>query len=59
MVEPARKKAGRNLTSSRALIVACRPWEWRDEFPPVNRASETLRGQIQAKWAHLFAGAGD
>jgi 4-hydroxy-3-polyprenylbenzoate decarboxylase len=59
MVEPARKKAGRNLTSSRALVIACRPWEWRDEFPPVNRASETLRRQTYAKWAQLFAGVGD
>jgi 4-hydroxy-3-polyprenylbenzoate decarboxylase len=57
MVEPARKKAGRNLTSSRALIVACRPWEWRDEFPPVNRASEDLRQRTLEKWRAVFAAA--
>jgi UbiD family decarboxylase len=40
--------------NSRAIIDACRPWEWRDEFPePVltpERAAATRR-----KWGHVLA----
>lgn len=53
MIHPDRKKT-RNLTSSRALIVACRPWEWLDQFPPVNRGSDELRARVYDKWSHLF-----
>jgi 4-hydroxy-3-polyprenylbenzoate decarboxylase len=42
------------LTSSRALIVACRPWEWMDEFPAVNKVSEELRRSTYEKWRSLF-----
>jgi 4-hydroxy-3-polyprenylbenzoate decarboxylase len=40
--------------NSRAIIDACRPWEWRDEFPPVAEASPELRDKIHAKWGHLL-----
>jgi 4-hydroxy-3-polyprenylbenzoate decarboxylase len=53
MISPTRKKAG-GLKGSRAVIVACRPWEWRDEFPPVNRNSDALRQRILDKWQTLF-----
>lgn len=53
MIPPDRKQRG-EYTSSRALIVACRPWEWMDEFPVVNRASDPLRQQTYEKWRHLF-----
>ncbi|HEX9879045.1 MAG TPA: UbiD family decarboxylase [Candidatus Binatia bacterium] len=53
MISPEQKKR-REFTNSRALIVACRPWEWREEFPPVNRASEELRKRIVSKWHSLF-----
>ena len=40
--------------NSRAIIDACRPWEWRDEFPPLivtpERAEATRR-----KWGHVLA----
>jgi 4-hydroxy-3-polyprenylbenzoate decarboxylase len=53
IISPQKKKT-RNLTSSRAVIVACRPWEWMDQFPAVNRASPELRQRTLAKWAALF-----
>jgi 4-hydroxy-3-polyprenylbenzoate decarboxylase len=53
MITPARKERG-ELTSSRALIIACRPWEWMDEFPAVNRGSDELRGRVFNKWRTLF-----
>ena len=49
---------GRKGFNSRALIDATRPWEWRDEFPPVSGVSPTLRAQVEAKWADLFARLG-
>lgn len=53
MITPEKKRRG-ELTSSRILIIACRPWEWMDEFPPVNRGSDELRGRIYNKWKSLF-----
>jgi 4-hydroxy-3-polyprenylbenzoate decarboxylase len=52
-LDPAIPPADRGF-NSRAIIDACRPWEWRDEFPaPVltpERAAATRR-----KWGHLLA----
>jgi 4-hydroxy-3-polyprenylbenzoate decarboxylase len=55
MISPERKKRGEQ-TSSRALIIACRPWEWLNEFPAVSKASEELRQKVYAKWRDLFEG---
>jgi UbiD family decarboxylase len=52
-LDPAIPPADRGF-NSRAIIDACRPWEWRDEFPePVltpERAAATRR-----KWGHILA----
>jgi hypothetical protein len=32
------------------IIDACKPFYWRDRFPPVNKASEELRRKIIEKW---------
>jgi 4-hydroxy-3-polyprenylbenzoate decarboxylase len=53
MITPEKKRRG-ELTSSRILIIACRPWEWMDEFPPVNRGSDELRDRTYNKWKSLF-----
>ena len=37
-------------TNSRAIIDACRPFSWIDEFPPVARSSEALRLKIREKF---------
>lgn len=39
--------------NSRAIIDACRPWERRDDFPPVARCSAELRRKTLEKWAKL------
>jgi 4-hydroxy-3-polyprenylbenzoate decarboxylase len=54
MIRPEQKERGA-LRNSRALIVACRPWEWMDAFPAVNRSSDALRRQTLQKWRALFA----
>ncbi|MBI4334309.1 MAG: UbiD family decarboxylase [Chloroflexi bacterium] len=53
-IAPDRKAKG-DFTNSRAIILACRPYHWRKEFPKVNRASDELRALTMAKWQHLFS----
>ncbi|MFQ5539335.1 MAG: hypothetical protein ACE5FB_02960, partial [Candidatus Binatia bacterium] len=36
-------RSRRDLRSSRALIIACRPWEWEDQFPPASGVSRALK----------------
>lgn len=49
------KEQGRRAYSAHNLIInACRPWAWKDEFPPVNVNSPELRERVERKWASLF-----
>jgi hypothetical protein len=34
----------------RVLIDACRPYQWLDEFPPVNSFSKEYKQQLEKKW---------
>ncbi len=43
--------------NSRAIIDACRPWEWRDQFAPLVTTPERAAA-IRAKWGHLVERAG-
>ncbi len=51
---PPDKKASGDLTDSRALVLACRPFHWMKDFPRVNRASDELRAATLKKWKDLF-----
>ncbi len=53
-ITPEKRKAG-NFTNSRAIINACRPFHWKDQYPRVNRASNELRAKTQEKWKELFS----
>lgn len=53
-VDPMRREPNPTF-NSRALIDACRPYEWIDEFPRVAEASPELVQKIMARWGHLFA----
>jgi UbiD family decarboxylase len=53
---PPEKREKRDLTASRLVIDACRPYAWAKDFPPVNRCSEGLRRKTFEKWSHLFNG---
>lgn len=46
----------RILYNSRAVIDACRPFEWREEFPHVAEADPAYLREIKAKWASIFDG---
>ncbi|HME42146.1 MAG TPA: UbiD family decarboxylase [Syntrophorhabdales bacterium] len=47
-------KAKGALWNSRAIIDACRPFEWRDKFPMVNMPSPEVRKKTVEKWGHLI-----
>ena len=51
-ISPEEKAKG-NLTNSRAIIDACRPFHWRDKFPPVNSPPPDVMREITEKWGHL------
>jgi UbiD family decarboxylase len=53
-VDPMRREPGPTY-NSRALIDACRPFDWINEFPPVAEASPEFIRQVMGKWGHLFA----
>jgi len=40
--------------NNRAIVNACRPWDWKDSFPIVAEASPELKRQVMEKWPHLF-----
>ena len=48
-----RKKVGDNH-NSRALVDACRPFEWINEFPKVAESSPKLKKATLEKWGHLL-----
>lgn len=52
-LEPSMREQG-DFTNSRAIINACRPWHWRDEFPKVNKPSPELAKLAQEKFGYLL-----
>jgi len=50
IVHPDRKSQG-DLTASKVLINACRPYTWRDRFPLANGVNRELMKRILDKWA--------
>jgi 4-hydroxy-3-polyprenylbenzoate decarboxylase len=52
-LEPKKREEG-NFTNSRAIIDACRPWHWRDEFPHVNMPSPALAKRAREKFGYLL-----
>jgi 4-hydroxy-3-polyprenylbenzoate decarboxylase len=43
--------------NTRAIVNACRPWDWRHEFPEVASASPERRKTVEAKWAREIQAA--
>ena len=52
--DPTIRKPASSLTTSRSIIYAVRPFEWRDEFPKVCMATAETRTEIFDRWKHLF-----
>jgi len=52
-VEPAAPPGGRSIrgnTMDRVLIDACRPYQWLDQFPPVNALTSEYKRELEKKW---------
>jgi len=45
---------GQKGHSSRAVIDACRPYEWMSEFPPVAESSPAVRRAAEEKWGKIL-----
>jgi 4-hydroxy-3-polyprenylbenzoate decarboxylase len=56
-IPPERRKAG-NITHSVALVNACRPFHWRDEFAVPNTPSPELTRRAREKFGWLLDGNG-
>lgn len=52
-LDPAIRKEQKGL-NSRAIIDACRPYEWRGEFPDVVDVEENLKREVKEKWGKVF-----
>ncbi len=50
------KRAARDFAHSKVIINACRPYYWKDKFPPVNKISSELREKTLKKWSGILAG---
>lgn len=53
IISPERKSKG-ELLGSKALILACKPYPWYEDFPKVNRASPELLARVQEKWGSIL-----
>jgi 4-hydroxy-3-polyprenylbenzoate decarboxylase len=51
---PPDKRAVEDYTLSRAVIDACRPFHWKDQFPRPVGTSPELQTQIRRDWPELF-----
>ena len=55
-IAPQDKLAG--ITShSKLILEACRPFRWRDSFPPISALSLAEARAIEAKWGEALKGA--
>ncbi len=54
-LDPMIRKSDKKRHSSRAVIDACRPYEWIDEFPPVAESSPAVRKAMEEKWGKILS----
>lgn len=54
-LDPTRRDATAGFFGSRAVIDACRPYDWIDKFPPVAESSDEAKQKVMNKWKHLFS----
>ncbi len=52
---PEQRETG-DMTHSVAVIDACRPFKWRDKFPPANTPSPEVAAKAKAKFGWLLDG---
>jgi 4-hydroxy-3-polyprenylbenzoate decarboxylase len=50
LIPPERRASG-DMTTSRIIIYATRPYHWKDQFPKVNTVSKRYADEVEKKWA--------
>ncbi|MBI2933944.1 MAG: UbiD family decarboxylase, partial [Chloroflexi bacterium] len=53
-VDPIIHQPSKSAFNSRAIIDACKPFEWMNEFPPEVKVSSELLRQVESKWGKLL-----
>ena len=53
-IEQPERKAKGDFTNSRAIIDACKPFYWKDQYPKVNQPSPEIRRLARQKFGHLL-----
>jgi UbiD family decarboxylase len=54
MLLPERRENG-DMTNSRAIIYAVRPYHWKDQFPRVNTVSKEYAATVEKKWRNVLS----
>ena len=53
LLTPEQKQTG-NLAISTAIILACKPFHWKNEFPIPMALSRELKEQVMQKWGDFI-----
>ena len=53
-LDPIYPKQGKILFGSRAIIDACKPYDWINDFPRVVQSSPEERQKVMKKWQEIF-----
>ena len=54
LLPPAKRESG-DITNSRIIIYAVRPFHWKDDFPKVNAVDPAYAETVRAKWRDKLA----
>lgn len=54
LIPREKKSITKEPGSSRGVLIACRPYSWRDRFPLVNRFGDEKRKAVLEKWAQYL-----
>lgn len=54
---PVEKKLGGMTSHSKAVIDACRPFAWKDKYPPTSALSQDEAQEIETKWIAALKGS--
>ncbi len=55
LLSPDQRNAG-DITENAALIMACKPYKWIKQFPPMVKADASLQEEMRKKWGKVLFG---
>ena len=58
LLPPGKRETG-DVTNSRLILYAVRPFHWKDEFPKVNAVDPAYAEKVRAKWLDKLAFLGE